>query len=152
MQVSLILLSGNGKQKKFDLSSELTVLGRRKDCDLYIPLESVSRRHCELDIEGDSLIIRDLKSKNGTFLNGSKIQDQTTAKHGDKLVVGPLSFILQFDGKPVNSADSANLSESTGLSDDSSLSGIDDLAGGSSLGDLPGESELDVNLDEDIKK
>ena len=100
MNVSLILLKKDGNKKVFPVRNKATILGRRPDCELYIPLQVVSRRHCQLSQEDQSLKIRDLRSSNGTFLNGRKIIDETEAKPGDHLQIGPLTFTIQIDGLP----------------------------------------------------
>jgi len=99
MDVKLVLFKKNGTQKAFDLPSTSTVVGRRHDCDLWIALKQVSKRHCQLSVDNGSLKVRDLGSRNGTFVNGKKV-DQTDAKPGDYLRVGPLTFLLQIDGRP----------------------------------------------------
>ncbi len=100
MNVSLILLKKDGNKKVFPVRNKATILGRRPDCELYIPLQVVSRRHCQLSQEDQSLKIRDLRSSNGTFLNGQKVIDETEAKPGDHLQIGPLTFTIQIDGLP----------------------------------------------------
>jgi len=100
MNASLVLLKNNGTHKSFDLPSSVTVIGRRHDCDLRIPLPTVSRRHCELSQNGDTLEIIDLDSKGGTFVNGARVDGQTTLKAGDAIKIGPLTFICRIDGKP----------------------------------------------------
>jgi len=60
MVVNLVLVSKNGDQKTFPLPSNVTVIGRRRNCDLWIPLDSVSRRHCQLSLEDGTLKVRDL--------------------------------------------------------------------------------------------
>lgn len=102
MNVSLILLKKDGNKQVFPVRNKATILGRRPDCELFIPLQVVSRRHCQLSQEEQSLKIRDLRSSNGTFLNGRKIIDETEAKPGDRLQIGPLTFAIQIDGKPDN--------------------------------------------------
>jgi pSer/pThr/pTyr-binding forkhead associated (FHA) protein len=99
MNVALVLFKKNGSQKTFSLPSNITVIGRRQDCDLCIPLKSVSRRHCQLNVNSDTLKIRDLESHNGTHLNGKRIEE-ATAKAGDYLKIGPLTFLIQIDGQP----------------------------------------------------
>jgi pSer/pThr/pTyr-binding forkhead associated (FHA) protein len=47
----------------------------------------------------EALKIRDLDSRNGTFLNGKRI-DEEALKAGDYIKIGPLTFLLQIDGKP----------------------------------------------------
>jgi len=73
MDVNLILFKKDGSQKSFALPSSLTVVGRRHDCDLCIPLMDVSKRHCQLDQNSETLEVRDLGSRNGTFLNGRRV-------------------------------------------------------------------------------
>ncbi len=104
MDVNLILFKKNGSQKSFPLPSNLTVIGRRRDCDLVVPLMKVSRRHCQLDLSENELKIRDLGSRNGTFLNGQRVNGDATAKPGDYLQIGPLVFQLQIDGNPPQAA------------------------------------------------
>ena len=99
MHANLILFKKDGTQRAFPLSSEVTIIGRRHDCDLRIPLLPVSRRHCQLSKNNESLKIRDLGSRTGTFLNEKKIDD-TAARAGDYIRIGPLTFMLQIDGKP----------------------------------------------------
>jgi len=99
MDVNLILFKKDGSQQAFSLPSNISVLGRRHDCDLCIPLMVVSRRHCQLNQNNESLKIRDLDSRAGTFLNGKRIEE-TTVKAGDYIRIGPLTFQLQIDGKP----------------------------------------------------
>ncbi|MBN1804769.1 MAG: FHA domain-containing protein [Sedimentisphaerales bacterium] len=118
MDISLILLKEDGTNKVFPVRSKATVLGRREDCDLCIPLHVISRRHCQLSQELDSLKIRDLKSSNGTYINGTKIEDETEAKAGDHVQIGPLTFMVQIDGKPaeISAADTAMLKPSPDIS------------------------------------
>jgi len=100
MDVNLILFKKDGSQKAFPLPSNITVIGRRRGCDLRIPLSSVSRRHCQISCNKDSLEISDLGSRNGTYLNNKRIDDETTVRAGDYLKIGPLIFLLQIDGQP----------------------------------------------------
>ena len=100
MNANLVLLKKNGSHKVFSLVRNITVIGRRDDCDLRIPLPMVSRRHCALSLNKDSMLLRDLGSRGGTFVNDQRVDDQTAVKAGDYLRVGPLTFVCQIDGKP----------------------------------------------------
>jgi pSer/pThr/pTyr-binding forkhead associated (FHA) protein len=104
MDVNLILLKKNNSQKAFSLSSGITVIGRRHDCDLRIHLMSVSRRHCQFNRDEGVLKIRDLGSRNGTYLNGKRI-DEAVIQAGDYIEVGPLKFVLQINGEPKDIAE-----------------------------------------------
>ena len=101
MNASLVLLKKNGGYKAFPLAGNVTVIGRRGDCDLRIPLPMVSRRHCQLSLNKSAVELRDLGSRCGTFVNDMKLEDQTTAvQAGDYIRIGPLTFVCQIDGKP----------------------------------------------------
>lgn len=101
MNASLVLLKKNGGHKTFPLAGNVTVIGRRDDCDLRIPLPTISRRHCQLSLNNSAVELRDLGSRCGTFVNDQKVEDETaTVKAGDYIRIGPLTFVCQIDGKP----------------------------------------------------
>jgi pSer/pThr/pTyr-binding forkhead associated (FHA) protein len=60
----------------------------------------VSRRHCQVTFNSESLKVRDLGSRNGTYLNNKRIDNETPIKAGDYITIGPLTFLLQIDGQP----------------------------------------------------
>jgi pSer/pThr/pTyr-binding forkhead associated (FHA) protein len=99
MKVLLYLLKKDGDAKPFQLPSNVTLIGRRQDCDLCIPLSVASRKHCELNMDQNRLMIRDLGSRNGTFVNGQKIEE-ARLNPGDQIQIGPIIFIVQIDGTP----------------------------------------------------
>ena len=101
MKVNLVLLKVGGNNKAFSLPSTVTIIGRRQDCDLCVPLMVISRRHCALNMDGGVLTIRDLGSSNGTFVNGERI-DEVNLSAGDKVSIGPLTFVVQIDGVPAD--------------------------------------------------
>lgn len=100
MDVKLILFKKDGAQKVLPLPDNVAVIGRRRDCDLRIPLMSVSRRHCQIINNKDTLKVRDLGSHNGTYLNDKRIDGEATIQAGDYLKIGPLTFLLQINGQP----------------------------------------------------
>ena len=99
MDVNLVLFKKDGSQKAFTVASDNTIIGRRHDCDLCIPLTVVSKRHCQLNLNNEAVKIRDMGSRNGTFLNDKRI-DEATVQPGDYIKIGPLTFLLQIDGEP----------------------------------------------------
>jgi pSer/pThr/pTyr-binding forkhead associated (FHA) protein len=102
MNVNLVLLRTNGTRRVVSLPSSVTVIGRRADCDLYAPLMSVSKRHCQLNCDQGVLRIRDLGSRNGTYLNGDRINGEAEIKAGDRVKIGSLTFVCQIDGQPAD--------------------------------------------------
>jgi len=99
MDVNLVLFKNDGTQKVFQLSNGVTVIGRRPDCHLRVPVKLVSRKHCQLSRNEGELKVRDLGSLNGTFLNGKRV-DEAVMQAGDRIKVGPITLTLQIDGSP----------------------------------------------------
>src|SRR5439155_14618629 len=96
MDVQLVLERGSSKQQVIRLRSEETIVGRRQGCDLRIPSEQVSRRHCRLSFRDGILMVEDLASSNGTFLNGERITGQEVVRPGDRLDIGPVTFRAKY--------------------------------------------------------
>ncbi len=98
MDIVLVMFKDD-ERREFPISGEKTILGRRQDCQLRIPTKDVSRQHCALLVENQTLIAKDLGSSNGTFVNGKRIAE-SELKAGDRLRVGPVTFVVQVNGKP----------------------------------------------------
>lgn len=101
MQVVLVMFRPDGQRRSFSVVRDMTVVGRREDCDLRIPLGDVSRKHCRLIKDGEVIRVEDLGSSNGTYRNGNRVQ-QSELTAGDTLQVGPVVFVLQVDGMPAD--------------------------------------------------
>ncbi|MBU0616582.1 MAG: FHA domain-containing protein [Planctomycetes bacterium] len=102
MDVVLVMFKDD-EQREFPLTSKKAILGRRPDCDLRIPTRDVSRRHCEIGPgeKRSELIVRDLGSSNGTFVNDKRIAE-TKLNPGDRLTVGPVTFVVRINGEPAD--------------------------------------------------
>lgn len=99
MQVVLIRVTENGEQQPVPLNHERTLIGRLDDCQIRIPIAGVSRKHCEIVVDGGSVNIRDLDSSNGTFVNQERVSDQPLSA-GDLISVGGLVFLVTVNGEP----------------------------------------------------
>lgn len=71
------------------------VIGRDPDAALWVDHPSVSRRHARIVVGGDTATLEDLESKNGTFLNGKRIEKRTALADGDELRIGPETMVLR---------------------------------------------------------
>jgi adenylate cyclase len=78
------------------LSCSRVLLGRRPSCDVQLDYSFVSGEHCELKFLGGFWVLRDLGSKNGTKVNGKRVQ-QKTLKPGDQISIGKLHFTIDYD-------------------------------------------------------
>ncbi|MFQ5412304.1 MAG: FHA domain-containing protein [Phycisphaerae bacterium] len=102
MTVALVTFGKSGARKAFTLDNATTVIGRKLDADLRIPLSDISRAHCEFTLDDDALTVRDLDSSNGTYVNDDKIVEETPVKAGDLIRIGPVVFTVQIDGEPAD--------------------------------------------------
>jgi EAL domain-containing protein (putative c-di-GMP-specific phosphodiesterase class I) len=68
------------------------IIGRQSDASLAVPSATVSRRHAELEVVKQQLILRDLGSTNGTSVNGIRVNDSCSVKNGDLLQFGQVVF------------------------------------------------------------
>jgi ABC transport system ATP-binding/permease protein len=76
------------------LPNTLKTVGRAPRADFVVDAALVSRVHCRLTLDGaGKLVIEDLGSTNGTFVNGRKV-DKVLLNAGDKLSIGRVNFVV----------------------------------------------------------
>ncbi|AGA26873.1 FHA domain-containing protein [Singulisphaera acidiphila] len=92
MDFQLLIVRGRGASTTVKLADGVTTVGRQDDCQLRIKSSQVSRKHCELFEKKGLLLVKDLGSSNGTFVNGKRIQEQRVLEPGDELTIGQLLF------------------------------------------------------------
>lgn len=84
-------LSGPGAPRDFEISLPTTTLGRGSEVEIHIDAPDLSRAHIQLICNNEECHVKDLKSRNGCFLNGVKIH-AATLRDGDTLQVGRILF------------------------------------------------------------
>ncbi|MFV2066845.1 MAG: FHA domain-containing protein [Pirellulales bacterium] len=92
MRVNLRITSSSKAGKELPLKRGTYLIGRSHECSLRARSDLVSRRHCELIVDRRSVVVRDLGSKNGTLVNGQRIDEPRALESGDKLQIGPMKF------------------------------------------------------------
>ena len=92
MRVKLKVLVGKSAGKEIPIPVSRFLIGRGDDCHMRPKSDAISRNHCAILIGDDSVHIRDLNSRNGTFVNGERIQGDCELKKGDKIRIGQLEF------------------------------------------------------------
>lgn len=97
----LTAISGSGFGKRFDIQKKEIVLGRHPDCDVTIDVGAVSRQHARIHNLGNSFQLEDLKSRNGTFLNGQLITDKAPLHDGDLIRICDVEY--SFHSEPSSS-------------------------------------------------
>lgn len=97
MKVKLKVANGSHAGTEIAVPGPEFLIGRQEGCDLRPKSETVSRRHCSITLTDSGVVARDLKSRNGVYVNGSKIEDEVLLKPGDQLRVGKLEFEVLID-------------------------------------------------------
>jgi len=92
MKVKLTVLSGKLKGKQIPLPSSVFLIGRSEKCHLRPHSSSSSKLHCGIGRQSGQVVVRDMRSKNGTFINGEKITKAIAVQHGDTLSIGRHQF------------------------------------------------------------
>lgn len=93
----LVLLSQGLTGKTHDLNADKTTIGRVEDNTFAITEPSVSSHHCEVLLRGSDVVIKDLNSTNGTYINGEKIAGESVLKPGQILRLGQIEMRLETD-------------------------------------------------------
>ncbi|HTV39340.1 MAG TPA: FHA domain-containing protein [Candidatus Sulfotelmatobacter sp.] len=96
----LVVLTQSMAGRSIDLAGERTTVGRVEDNAFQIAEPSVSSRHCEILLRGEDIVVKDLNSTNGTFINGEKISE-SVLKPGQTLRLGNVELKLDVPGAPV---------------------------------------------------
>ncbi|MFT5128515.1 MAG: hypothetical protein ACI8W8_002126, partial [Rhodothermales bacterium] len=90
----LVIENGALQGQQFQITEEAPlVIGRHSGCDIVLPIPGVSRKHCQLTCVNATVVVEDLKSRNGIYVNGNPANNAPLS-HNDVLHVS--RFILRF--------------------------------------------------------
>jgi DNA-binding winged helix-turn-helix (wHTH) protein len=96
-----------------------TIIGRDLDVDVQLESALISRRHARISIDGTNVLIEDLGSRNGTFVQGRRVDAPIPLAHGDEIRIGPILLTFRVsspsaptepDGVPTGDAGSGSQS------------------------------------------
>jgi len=87
---TLYIIDGKDKRRALELSGDALLVGRSADCDLAVKDRFVSRKHLKISSKGERIFIKDLNSRNGTFVNGEPIRPgiEVELPEGVPVVIG----------------------------------------------------------------
>jgi len=98
MKVSLtVLVSGPMQGKKIPITIPRFLIGRAPECNLQPGNPTISKTHCVLKLAGNRVLVEDLRSSTGTFVNDKKLEGEIQLNNGDHLKIGPLIFGLTIE-------------------------------------------------------
>lgn len=99
MQTSaaLVIHQADGSQHEVGLGADRVVLGRAPECDIVLEGRLISRQHATIIRSGQSYILHDLNSHNGTFVNGQRIGAPLALHDGDQIELGGIGRLMFVD-------------------------------------------------------
>jgi pSer/pThr/pTyr-binding forkhead associated (FHA) protein len=94
--VSRLVIVENGRETSFPLSRDTCTLGRHKNNDIVITDPKVSSFHARIDRTQDGFVLVDLKSRNGSYVNGHRIES-ALLQTGDEVRLGGAKLAYKVD-------------------------------------------------------
>src|SRR6478736_6245290 len=95
---SIIISEKGGAERRESFDKNEINVGRVQGNDLMLPKGNVSKHHARLLFRDGRFIVTDLKSTNGTYVNGRKIAQATIVREGDKIYIGDFVLRLETNG------------------------------------------------------
>src|SRR5512141_2781103 len=103
---TIIIQEKRGEQRRMVFNKPEVTIGRVQGNDIVLPKGNVSKRHARIVLKDGKFIIVDLKSTNGTYVNGRKITSPLVVKESDKIYIG--DFIVGVDEAAASDGDVAS--------------------------------------------
>ena len=100
--MKFIAKSGDG-EVEYDIKEGVNLIGRDESCDIVINSNHISRNHISCVVSRDRIVIQDLNSRNGTFVNGLRVKNTVEIKDGDVISLGKYTMAF-VTGEPEGTA------------------------------------------------
>ncbi len=92
---TVVITEKSGSEKRLTFAEPEVTIGRVPGNDVVLPKGNVSKRHSRIVLKDNRFIVVDLKSTNGTYVNGRKITSPLVVKSGDKIYIGDFVLTLE---------------------------------------------------------
>src|SRR5687768_10473607 len=102
---TVVITEKEGSEKRLTFTEPEVTIGRVPGNDVVLPKGNVSKRHSRIVLKDNRFIVVDLKSTNGTYVNGRKITSPLVVKEGDKIYIGDFILTLEGDAALTSPAD-----------------------------------------------
>lgn len=89
----LVVVRGPNAGSRFLLDREVTTIGRHPDADIFLDDVTVSRRHAELHRSDEGVLVRDLGSLNGSYVNGERVEERVLVT-SEELQIGRFKLLF----------------------------------------------------------
>ncbi len=144
MDFQLVVIRGRSASTAIKLPDGVVTAGRQDDCEVRIKSSQVSRKHCQLFEKHGMLLVKDLGSSNGTFVNGKKVEGQRVMEPGDELGIGPIVFRVEKIGQPL--PDKPETPSGAKKASDTAIAEAVPLADAVEVG---GDDDFEIDFDEE---
>ncbi len=99
LNYSLLISGPDIANQKYAIDKNIIYIGRsKKKCHIVLEDDEISSVHAKIEVKGKNIVIEDLKSQNGIYLNGDKV-NKTNLVKGDEILIGNISFVLNLESK-----------------------------------------------------
>ena len=92
---TIVITDKGGKRRRLDFNKPEVSIGRVQENDIVLPEANISKRHCRIAFRDDKFVITDLGSDTGTYVNGRKVTVSRPLKHGDKILIGNFTILVE---------------------------------------------------------
>jgi pilus assembly protein CpaF len=93
--LSIVIVDPQGERHRMTYREQSIRVGRGSECELVLPAEDVSHQHCKITLADGKVVVTDLKSTNGTYVNSVRLKGPTILRPVDRMTVG--RYVLQID-------------------------------------------------------
>src|SRR5215475_2925474 len=100
--MKLVIEDDDGSRREIPLDRDEITIGRREDNLVHLPERNVSRRHARLFQKNGTVLLEDLRSANGTLVNGVRITEAVALLDGDLVRIGDYGVALRPDEIPLD--------------------------------------------------
>lgn len=140
---TLRLAQGVEPDKQFPLTAEKSTIGRSTECEVALDVAAVSRRHADVLRQGETFVVQDLGSRNGTFVNGQRIVAPTTLNAGDRILICDQEFVFE---APAAAGAPSLLGGDLGARTSSLVQMVDDQADEDDVSESDGPSDYQATI------
>jgi len=107
----LMGMSGSVKGQKFEIRKDRMTIGRNQINDLVLTDEAISSQHCYVARRGESYVLHDLNSTNGTLLNFERLTDEAELKPKHMIQLGSCEFMFNDDSEESTGSSTASVTQ-----------------------------------------
>src|SRR4051812_42300191 len=95
MAFEVVVTEKGGAGRRLELESHDITVGRAEENDVCLPRRNVSKKHTGIALEGGAIVVRDLASTNGTWVNGRKLEAPQSVGPSDRICIGDFTLTVE---------------------------------------------------------